>query len=183
MTSSKFFLADSVWRPNLPLTGDINMHAINQNESPGGPSESRGETGIDGKTRGSPVHPSANCSRREVLGTMLAAGGAVLSLGDLQTPLSGAESGAATQAYGAGVPPLDAELAEVVKVPSVCDYFWEDFGALQHSKIKPWDLTPEQLASAGLTRETWTLDVVFEKDPLLGQPRLSTADGTTTTTG
>lgn len=117
------------------------------------------------------MHPSTTCSRRAMLGAMLAAGGAVLSLGDAQTPFSGAESGTATQASGAGVSPLDPELAEVVQVPSVCDYFRDYFGALHHSKVKPWELTPEQLATAGLTRETWTLDVVSAKEPLLGQPR------------
>jgi DMSO/TMAO reductase YedYZ molybdopterin-dependent catalytic subunit len=99
------------------------------------------------------------------MSTMLATG-AALGLGGLQTRLTGDEPAIAAQGSGGGVPPIDPELATQVKG---YDYFPEFRHSKDGGKVK--NLTPEQLAAAGLTRETWTLDVVSEKDPLLGKPR------------
>ncbi|MGA2258597.1 MAG: molybdopterin-dependent oxidoreductase [Thermoguttaceae bacterium] len=58
------------------------------------------------------------------------------------------------------------------KTPSATDYFQDYFAPNQHSKVKPWDLTAEQLAAIGLTRETWSLDVVTAgHGSLMGTPR------------
>ena len=68
---------------------------------------------------------------------------------------------------------MDPELAKAIRVAGACDYFPARFTPNQRAKVKPWDLTPEKLAAAGLIRETWTLDVVSQdqKNSLLGKLR------------
>jgi len=68
---------------------------------------------------------------------------------------------------------LDPELADLLnKSPSATNYFQDYFCPNQHSKVKPWDMMPEQLAAIGLTVETWGLDVVNAgHDKLMGNPR------------
>ncbi|MGA2258556.1 MAG: hypothetical protein ABSG53_28155 [Thermoguttaceae bacterium] len=119
---------------------------------------------------------SPQISRREALGATLIAA-ATLELGGLGAI-------AAETASTPGALPMDPDLAAYLKGPGgKLEYFQEYVGVgsnYRSDKVKPWELSEEKLSAAGLTRETWTLDVISDDGKLLDNPRAKAAGNAVT---
>ena len=87
--------------------------------------------------------------------------------------LGGLGANAAEPRYP-GAPPMDRDLAAYLNGPGgKLEYFQDYVGVgsnYRGDKVKPWELSEEKLSAAGLTRETWTLDVISDDGKLLDNP-------------
>ena len=114
---------------------------------------------------------SAQISRREAIAATLIAA-ATMEVG-------GRGAIAAETASAPGVLPMDPDLAAYLKGPGgKLEYFQDYVGVgsnYRGDKVKPWELSEEKLSAAGLTRETWTLDVISDDGKLLDNPRAKAA--------
>ena len=114
---------------------------------------------------------AADRSRREVLGAMLAGGAAPGRAAACRPGPRGPYPGLRRKHRAREDRPWTRNWRRPSGSRGACDYFPARFTPNQRAKVKPWDLTPEKLAAAGLIRETWTLDVVSQdqKNSLAGK--------------